>query len=86
MSISTVPEAKESRQYSSEGSSACSTGRFGMPLCPMDIESVKQSRIPKKTQANTSWVLNLWRQWSQCRAENILPAEIGHQLDSNILW
>ena len=46
VSISTVPEAKESRQYSSEGSSACSTGRFGVPLCPMDIESVKQSRVP----------------------------------------
>ena len=43
-------------------SSACSTGWFGVPFSPMDVKSVKQSRVPKKTQGNTSWALNLWRQ------------------------
>ena len=55
-----------------------------MPFSPMDVESVKQSRVPKKTQANTSWALNLWRQWSVCRAETILPAETGCHLLSDI--
>ena len=61
-----------------------STSRFANPVSSSDVEAVKTSRIPKKTQANTLWATKLWQEWACFRVKNILPDETGHILDSNV--
>ncbi len=60
--------------------------RFGAPCSSGDIEAIKKSRVPRKTQANTSWALNIWREWAACRLKTGLSSEEehAHKLDGDI--
>jgi len=51
----------------------------------MNVEAVKKSRVPKKTQENTSWALNVWCEWVACRLKNKLSMEErSYNLDGDI--
>ena len=59
---------------------------FGSPQSSGKIEAVKKSRIPKKTQANTVWAENIWREWANYRLKNLSQEErrCGHKLDVDV--
>ena len=61
--------------------------RFALSTNFSDIHRVKESRIPKKTKANTDWATNIWREWPVSRLEHtaITPEESAFRLDANIV-
>ncbi len=62
-----------------------SINRFGAPRSSADVEAVKKSHVPKKTQANTAWATNIWREWVAYRLKNPLSVEEhSYKLDGNI--
>ncbi len=75
-----------SQQLETEAKSDKGTSRrFGAPCSSGDIEVIKKSRVPRKTQANTSWPLNIWREWAACRLKTGLSSEEhAHKLDGDI--
>ena len=44
--------------------------RFASPTIFSDIHRVKESRIPKKTKANTDWATNIWKEWAVFQLEH----------------
>ena len=63
-----------------------SSTRFG---APRDVEEIKRERVPKKTQANTVWALNIkfWHQWASQRLHNMTMEEYrcGYKLDVDLI-
>ena len=54
--------------------------RFGAPRSSVDIEEIKDSGVPKKTKANTSWTTSIWREWAIHRSRNLLDDDAAHKL------
>ncbi len=52
-----------------------SGSRFGIPQRERDVQEVKESRVPKKTQNNTEWAQNIWRQWATHRITQLSDEE-----------
>ena len=38
--------------------------RFGTPRSAREIAEVEESRVPRKTKANTAWAIGIWREWA----------------------
>lgn len=59
---------------------------FGLPQREKDVEEVKQSRVPKKTQQNTNWAEAVWREWAKHRLTQLSEEETdcGFTLDRDI--
>ena len=51
------------------------TRRFGAPRSALEIAQVEDSHIPRKTRANTTWAIRIWREWATDRLENLTPVE-----------
>jgi len=66
---------------------AASDAQFSSPCSLTQIDQVKDSRIPNKTKANTTWSTNIWREWATYRKEHIIPEEVraGYPLGIDIL-
>ena len=49
--------------------SAASTSGFQTLTTDKDVEETKKKAIPKNTDKNTSWAMNMWKQWSAHRRQ-----------------
>jgi len=54
-------------------SMVASDAQFSSPCSLIQIDQVKDSRIPSKTKANTTWSTNVWREWATYHKEHIIP-------------
>ena len=43
--------------------------RFGQPQSEKDIQTVKESSVPKTTLQNSEWAQSVWREWATHRLE-----------------
>ena len=48
-------------------SSATASSRFQTLVTDADVEKAKMKAVPHNTHKNTSWALNIWKQWSANR-------------------
>lgn len=45
------------------------TARFGELKTDADLEEARKKAVPKNTTKNTSWAVNIWKQWSSHRRQ-----------------
>ena len=45
------------------------TARFGELKTDADLEEAKKKAVPKNTNKNTNWAVNIWKQWSSHRRQ-----------------
>ena len=84
-----VPPSESDKQVEpvslTSSSSDTKTARFAAPCSCSDIEIVKESQIPNKTKSNTTWAINIWREWATYRLKRLAPEESKFRLDTDIL-
>ena len=73
-------KAFENENVSMPGPSKADDLRFGAPRSSVDIKEIKDSGVPKKTKANTSWTTSIWREWAIYRSRNLLDDDAAHTL------
>lgn len=49
--------------------STASSARFKTLVSDIDLEVAKKSAVPYNTNKNTSWAVNIWKQWSANRLQ-----------------
>jgi len=59
--------------------------RFAAPCSSSEIKMVKESQIPNKTKSNTTWAINIWREWATHRVRHLSPEESSFYLDTDIV-
>lgn len=53
--------------------------RFAPPMSDNEVQQVKKAAVPKTTQRDTSWCINLWKEWRDdrnSRSEEQVPSDI----------
>ena len=53
--------------------------RFAPPMSDNEVQQVKKAAVPKTTQRDTSWCINLWKEWRDdrnSRSEEQIPSDI----------
>ena len=58
-----------SNQPEPHPTTAASSSRFQALKTDEDVEEAKKKAIPKNTEKNTSWAVNVWKQWSAHRRQ-----------------
>ncbi|MCG8625945.1 MAG: hypothetical protein MJE68_28605 [Proteobacteria bacterium] len=73
------------------------TARFGGLKTDADLEEAKKKAVPKNTNKNTNWAVNIWKQWSSHRPVctscndwpthlfNTQPTELNYWLSKFVL-
>jgi hypothetical protein len=64
ISVQGSPRSNQPHPTSGAGSS-----RFQTLTTDDDVEEAKKKAIPKNTDKNTSWAVNVWKQWSAHRRQ-----------------
>ena len=49
--------------------SVATSSRFQMLTTDKDLEEVKKKAVPKNTDKNTNWAVNVWKQWNAHRRQ-----------------
>ena len=71
-----------------EAKTASAEGRFATPKSEEDVEKARKARIPKKTQADTRYCVEIWKTWSNYRNSVVKNEQVNEDvtsLDNNSL-
>lgn len=74
------------QHFNSQATTSCGpSSRFAAPHSSVDIEAVKKFQVSKKTQANTSWASNIWREWvAYCLKNKLTMEKCSYNLNGEI--